>query len=123
MIQQAKGLQRLPKDTKELVIEMYMSITNDEYPSFNAAMLLFRPILVHMLKDSGFEISNRMNYSEIINEICLIHGIPNFYKDKINEMKNFVNRINHDYEVVMDEDTNLVISSWEIIKDLVESIY
>ncbi len=119
----ANNIKSIPEDTRELVIEMYMSITDERYPSYNAAMLLYRPILVHILKDAGHERYWEYDYSKIINIICSEHSIPEHYKEKMFAMKSFVNKINHNCAVVLDDDRKLVEDSWEIIRELVEEIY
>ena len=123
MIEPLRNIGNTKGDTKELLIEMYYSITNNDYPCYNSAMLLFRPILVHILTDMISTDVSDHNYSSIINEIYSNSNITKELKNELHKMKNFINEINHNYKVVLDKDKNLVEDCWNIIRKLVEAIY
>ncbi len=124
MIVAPTNISSLPEDTKELVKEMYFSIMNKDYPSYNAAMSLYRPILIHILKDHQIQEDYRtMNYTEAIKLIRKYWSIDQKFVDRMFVMKDFVNHINHDCKVVLDKDYEMVIESWKIVKELVEEIY
>ncbi len=123
MIEAVENLENVLENTKELIKEMFYSIKNEIYPCFNSAMLLYRPILTHVLSDiNGYDNSD-LNYSQTINEIYELSEISYELKSRMHNMKNFINNINHKYQIVMDDEIDKVIESWNIIKELVEKIY
>ncbi len=118
-----KNIYAVPKEIKELILEMLHSIENESYPSYNAAMLLYRPILIHILKEDGVSDYHSYNYGDTIRYLCERYELSSEERNDLFTMKDFVNKINHNCEVVMDEDVHLVHKAWDIIKNLVEKIY
>lgn len=116
------NIHNVQSDTKELIIEMQFAMDSD-YPLYNAAMLLFRPILVHILKDSGESNYNEMNYSEIILALNKKFLLPESLKECLFGLKNLVNTINHKCQIILDEDKALVEGAIVCVKDLVEIVY
>lgn len=102
---------------------MSFSISNEIYPSYNAAMLLYRPILIHILKEKGYEDFKEYSYSHTIKTLCSNYDIGNSLRDRMYMMKDFVNKINHQCEIVLDEDRELVNHAWIIVKELVEILF
>lgn len=122
-LERINNLNNVPKDIEELILEMYHSIENEVYPSYNAAMLLFRPIIVHIIKYKGHVEFHDMNYGQMIKHLYNNFDISYEAQSRLYDMKNFVNDINHNCEIVLDEDEDLVFEAWDLVKYLVETIF
>lgn len=123
MINAPSNMNSVDSKTSELIKEMFYSIKNELYPCYNSAMLLFRPLLSHILTDINGNDNSDLNYSETINEIAEEFNLNSELITRMHKMRNFVNEINHKYEIVLDDDIDKVLESWNIIKELIEIIY
>lgn len=97
------------KKTKELVKEMYYSLTNKTYPCYSASMLLFRPILNNIAHDISGKKTTTLNYYQIIILIYDNSSINIKFKNDLLNMKRVVDDINHNHKVVFDDDVEDVI--------------
>ena len=110
-------------NTRELVKEMNNCLYGKGYPLYNAAMLLFRPILVHVLYDLTNESANHMNYEQIIKELDDKNIIDGEITKLAYEHKHISNEVNHNFEVLFDDQHFVAEEAYKIIKYIIENNY
>ncbi len=121
---ESNKLSTLDENTKELVKEFHSAI-NAKYPNYNAAMLLFRPLLLHFTKDYSIRYYNRIekfpNFEKAINYLNDELNLKNWYYNLLLDIKNIVNEINHDFKVLCSGDEEIIENTWDFIKWMVET--
>ncbi len=118
-------LKKLEENTRELVKEFYSSL-NANFSNYTAAMLLFRPLLLHLANDYNESKYGRTyefrNFQEAIDDLNDELNLNTWYYDLLTNIKNTVNEINHDYKVLYSGDEKIIEDTWEFIRWMVEEV-
>ena len=101
-----EGYDKLDNYTKHIAAQVIFSLKNKRW---TLALLAFRPFLIHIYADISDEsideiISSRYNFDEIVQGISDLYNFSDDFNEKIIEVKNISNKINHEFQKATEED-------------------